>query len=204
MNRLPKPISPRTAMLLTVAGLLLPLGPAFAHDGAGSHAFSLAAGFTHPLSGLDHLLAMLAVGLWAVRFQGSQRRAIPAGFLCGMLAGAALGMSGIALPGLEPGIAVSVALLGLLASITLRLPGWAGIGLALGFGLLHGAPHGLEIPATASALPYVLGMLAATAALLTAGIAGGVVLRNRLSDLAPRMAGGLIAVAGVAMLTFAG
>jgi urease accessory protein len=170
---------------------------AFAHPG---HADSgLAAGLIHPLAGLDHLLAMLAVGLWASQQQGTARWALPATFVLSLLAGGLLGFSGVGMPLLETGIAGSVLALGLLVALAVRPPLLlAGTVTAL-FALAHGLAHGLELPAQASPVGYAAGFVAATAALHAAGYALVRLLPQAAAPLV-RLAGALAAGTGAWLL----
>ncbi len=153
----------------TLLGLSLSLlaGSAAAHVGDHGNA-SFFAGFGHPLGGLDHLLAMLAVGLFAVRQSGSARYALPAGFVVAMLVGAGLSALGVTLPAVESGIALSVLVLGLLIAFLARLPMLLSLPLVAAFALFHGYAHHVEI-GQASLLTYVLGFALATALLHVAG-----------------------------------
>jgi urease accessory protein len=148
--------------------LLFPLAAispaALAHPGHGAEGF--VHGFAHPFGGLDHLLAMLAVGLWAARFSGTPRWILPLAFVTFMALG-----GGLALPMVEPMLAVSVLVLGLGAAIGSRVPVVAGALVTAGFALYHGQAHFAEIPAGASAAGFALGMLSATALLHGAGLA---------------------------------
>lgn len=179
-------------LMLFAAALLLP-APAFAHVGDGLH-HGLLAGFLHPFNGLDHLLAMVMVGLWAGLAGGAARLALPAGFLGGMAAGALLGFAGVAMPLTEPGILASIIVLGALAALAVRPPSVLGAALAAGFGLLHGQAHGTELLGGGA----LLGMLAGTAVLHAAGLA----LASPVAPWARRAAqaaGGATAVAGVVL-----
>ncbi|MEC9483672.1 MAG: HupE/UreJ family protein [Halomonas sp.] len=147
-----------------------------AHDGAGHGGFL--AGLLHPMLGLDHLLAMLAIGLWSVRQQGSLRRFMPLLMLVGMWGGAAMAWSGLALPGVETGIALTVLLAGVLVATLVRLPGVLGGGLVTAFMLLHGHAHGSELPAGASLLTYLIGFSLATLAIAFAGKGIGALLHG--------------------------
>lgn len=144
-------------------------GPAFAHSG---HAFTFAAGLSHPFSGADHLLAMALVGVWAAAFGGARAWAWPASFVAALSVGALLGHAGVAAPGLETMIALSVSALGLL--VASRAPASLALGIAAlaPLGLLHGIAHGAEAPDGAFAL-YVAGFVAASAALHACGLAAG-------------------------------
>lgn len=148
------------------------------------------AGFVHPFAGLDHLLAMVAVGLWAAQFGGRWLWAIPLAFVTAMIAGGALGFAGLTLPLLEPMIAASVLALGLLIVLRIRVH-MAGLMLVAAFALAHGVAHGSELPAAASALPYAAGFVLTTALLHALGLAAGLQAR-----MAARWAGAPIAMAG--------
>jgi len=143
---------------LLVAALLLIATPAQAHTGPMA---GFAAGFAHPLLGLDHLLAMLAVGLWAARIGGHARWAVPLAFVAAMALGAALPV-----PMAEPGILASVLILGLLAFWAPRLPLWAPAAVVALFALAHGHAHGTEVPGVTAAIGFLL----ATAALHGLGL----------------------------------
>jgi len=149
--------------------VILPLalgfsGLAMAHPG-GHGLPGLLGGLAHPLTGLDHLAAMLAVGLWAGSGGRARTWSPVAAFLVFMACGALSGMNGIHVPGVEAGIAASVLVMGLLVATLVRLPASVSFALVGGFALFHGAAHGAEAPAAASPLLYGLGMLVATAAL---------------------------------------
>ncbi len=176
------------------AALIAAPALALAHDGAHPGAGFLA-GLVHPLGGLDHVAAMLAVGLWAAIIGGRALWAYPAAFLAAMLAGGALGLSGLALWGVEHAIVGSVIALGALAALSVRAPLAVALPLIALFGLAHGAAHGLEGP-SGGALGYVAGFALATAALHGAGIALGVGL-SRNGAWAARAAGGGAALTGL-------
>ncbi|WXL27012.1 HupE/UreJ family protein [Ectopseudomonas mendocina] len=150
----------------SLLGLTLLLSPAlaFAHPGHEQHA-GLLAGLTHPLFGLDHLLAMLAVGLWAAQQSGAARWALPLTFVCSMLVGGLLGFAGVEIPLMETGIAASVLAFGLLVAVAIRLPMAIALSLTALFALTHGVAHGLELPDASSPWGYAIGFVAATAAL---------------------------------------
>lgn len=170
---------------------------AWAHgQGAHTHDAGLIAGMLHPLSGLDHLLAMVAVGLWAAREGGRAPWLLPASFVAAMGVGAALGTAGIVFAGLEGGIALSVLMLGLLVALRRHMPLPLAAGLTGLFALFHGMAHGQEMPLAASPWGYALGMLAATALLHGVGVFAGI----RLRALYLGMAGAAISLAGLGML----
>jgi urease accessory protein len=179
------------ALALLAAALLLP-APAFAHVGDGLH-HGLMAGFLHPFSGADHLLAMVMVGLWAGLSGGAARLALPGAFLGAMALGGLLGFAGVALPGVEAGILASVIVLGALSALAVRLPLALGMALVAGFGLLHGAAHGVELGGVA-----LLGAVGGTAVLHGAGLALG----NTAAPWgrrAAQLAGGATAMAGLVL-----
>lgn len=151
--------------------LMLP-SVAQAHPGHGA-ATGLASGLAHPLLGLDHLCAMVAVGLWAAQRGGRALWAVPLAFVSAMTLGALAGTSGYAIPFAEQGIAASVLILGILIASAIRLPLAGSVILVGTFALFHGFAHGAEIPSTASGLAYGTGMVITTAGLHLSGIAAG-------------------------------
>ena len=161
--------SPRLAL---AAGLVLTPALAFAHPG-GPHIHGLLDGFAHPLSGFDHLAAMVAVGLIAANLGGRALWLVPASFVGAMLLGAGLGIAGLALPAVEIGIAASLVVFGLVLALRLPLPTLAAMGLVAAFALFHGFAHGIEAPMGASGLAYMAGFALATAALHGLGVALG-------------------------------
>ncbi len=186
--------------ILAIPLLILVSSAAYAHP--GHSAAGLAAGLAHPFLGLDHLLAMAAVGLWAAQGGGKRIWLLPAAFMSMLAAGAAAAMQWqIQLP-LETGIALSVLALGLLAALSLRLPLAFSVALAALFGLFHGYAHGLELPASAAPLEYALGFLIATAALHASGIAAGIAARRQHAAIA-RLLGAAIAASGAYFLAVA-
>ncbi len=184
--------------LLTVA-VLLAASPAFAHPG---HALGLpgggfAAGFAHPFSGLDHVLAMLAVGLWAALRGGAARFAWPAAFVVALAAGFALTQAGFVVPQIETMIAASVVLLGAAIALGVSAPVLLGAAAIAAFGIAHGAAHGMELHG--APLPFAAGFTAASGLLHLAGFG----LAHALDALATRwpvrLAGAGIAAAGLAI-----
>jgi urease accessory protein len=188
------------AKFLTALFLLAASSSAFAHPGHDVSGF--AAGLMHPYSGLDHLLAMVAVGLWAAQVGGRKLWLLPVTFMAMLAAGAGIAMQWQALPLVEAGIAVSVLALGLLVALSLQLPASFSVSITGLFGLLHGYAHGLELPASAAPVEYALGFLAATATLHLVGIMLGIATR-RNSALLPRLLGSAIAVSGACLLVSA-
>ena len=179
---------------------LLAAAPALAHS-ESSVAGGFLAGFTHPLYGLDHLLAMVAVGLWGA-FLGRQLIYIlPVIFPTVMAGGAILGMAGFELPPVELGIALSVLLLGGLIAAAQKLPIWAASAIVAVFAIFHGFAHGQELPVAADPVGYSAGFVLSTGLLHVAGIALGALTNlPRPFALIPRLLGGLIALAGLFFL----
>ena len=172
--------------------------PALAHTGL-EHATSFSSGFLHPLTGPDHVLAMVAVGLWAGVNGGRAVWAWPVAFVSVMLVGGALGMMGVALPMVEPGILASVIVLGLLVLTAARVPVVVGALLVGVFAILHGYAHGAELPTAAAAISYSAGFALATALLHAAGLGIAFLSAREGGSLLVRAAGGLVAACGVAL-----
>ncbi|MCX7110566.1 MAG: HupE/UreJ family protein [Proteobacteria bacterium] len=179
-----------------IAGMLFT--PAvFAHT-VGAHGAGFAGGLAHPFFGLDHLLAMIAVGLWASQLGGSAMRRVPVAFVTAMAGGAVLANPAMDVSWLETAIAGSVLALGLMVAFRLRLPSLPGLVAVAVFALFHGFAHGLEMPQTASPLGYGLGFLLATASLHLAGIFLGLAMGRKRFML---QAGGVaIAAAGLLLM----
>jgi urease accessory protein len=185
---------------LVAAAALLP-SVALAHPGHGDGGF--VQGLLHPATGLDHVLAMVAVGMLAAHLGGRALLWVPASFLALMVVGGAVGMAAFPIPRAETGIALSVIVLGLAVALRLNLPTLLAAGLAGVFALFHGYAHGIEMPAAASILSYGAGFLAATALLHLVGIGLGLTLNRTGATAARRIAqlsGGAIALAGVALI----
>lgn len=188
--------------LAALATAVLP-ATAMAHTGAGETS-GLMHGFLHPIGGLDHILAMVAVGMFAACLGGRALWLVPAAFVTMMAFGGWLGVEGVQVPYVEAGIAASVIVLGLAVAARITLPAAAAATLVGVFAIFHGHAHGAEMPLDASGLSYAAGFMIATALLHGAGIAlgvGGIKIGNR-SDLALRASGGGMAALGLAM--FAG
>ena len=156
-------------LALTLLVLVLGSGTAFAHPGHGTAA-SFAAGVAHPLSGLDHIAVMVAVGLWAALKGGRALWVWPAAFVGVMLIGGALGMAHVAVPLVEPGILASVVALGLMVALAIDLPVAAGAAIVAVFALLHGHAHGTEVAETLSGAEYIAGFALATVTLHGVGV----------------------------------
>lgn len=187
---------PGMLALLVAVPTLLHAHP-FHGDVAG-----LAGGLGHPFSGLDHILAMLAVGIWGAQKGGTARWALPLSFVAVMAAGGALGAAGVGIPMVEEGIIVSVLLFGVLIATAVRVPIGASIAIVALMGLFHGHAHGAEMPADASGLLYGLGFIAATAILHLIGIAMGSGAGRLSTVRGARLAGGAIALGGLCMIIF--
>lgn len=184
-------------------GLLLLAGAAQAHVGPDAgHTATFFNGLAHPVSGMDHLLAMVAVGLWSAVAMPAQRWLAPAVFVGAMTVGALLAHLGLALPlgdSLEWLIAGSVVLLGALLLSGAALPAAAGLALIGTSALFHGTAHGLEMAVGASFVAYGAGFVVATSLLHFGGVGLGVVL-HKVRAVLPRVAGALIGGAGVFLL----
>jgi urease accessory protein len=183
--------------LILSAALLLAPTAALAHTGHGTTA-SLFAGLAHPISGLDHLTVMLAVGALAAVKGGRALWLWPASFVGVMIAGALLGMAQVQLPLVEPAILASMVVLGLLVALAVNLPTWLGAIVIGVSALFHGHAHGAEAVGVGAAA-YMIGFIAATAALHLAGI--GAVFGLRSASLQPlvRIAGAACALVGASL-----
>jgi len=186
-----------------LAALVLAPSLAFAHPGAGQ-AVGFAHGFSHPMSGLDHILAMIMVGVVAWQLGGRAVWMVPATFVAVMGLGGALGMMGISIPFVESGIALSVIVLGAVIALNVRAPVAVAAGLVGLFAIFHGHAHGSEMPAAAAGMSYAAGFMIATATLHAIGLAMGFAIA-RAGDaqgaFVTRSAGGVAALAGVGLLT---
>lgn len=179
--------------------LLVASGVAQAHTFGLPH-MDFATGFAHPVGGLDHVLAMVAVGLWAAQLGGRALWLVPSTFVLTMAIGGTFGFFGIQLPLIETGIAGSVLILGVLVALAFRLPLVASVALIGVFAVFHGYAHGAEMAAESSALWYSLGFMLATALLHGAGIGVGLLARRGAAARWLRFGGAAIAAAGVALL----
>lgn len=198
-------MSRRLTTLRAAAALVATLLPtaAWAHVGVGStHGF--VHGFVHPVTGIDHVLAMVAVGLFAANLGGRALWAVPLTFVSVMAVGGALGVAGIAVPFVETGIAFSVIVLGLAVALRWQWPVAAAMALVGVFAIFHGHAHGAEMPVDASGLEYGVGFMLATALLHVVGIGLGLGVARFGRVYSPRVVqigGAAMAVAGVGILT---
>lgn len=176
------------------AALLLP-SLAFAHVGIGETGGFLH-GIVHPFGGLDHLCAMLAVGLWAAQHGGHAIWAVPLSFLGVMALAGAFGMLGVQIPFVETGVVISVLLLGVLIATSVQLPLAASIFIGGLFAIFHGHAHGAQMPTALSGFSYGAGFLVATAVLHACGISFGIALQKIASPTFVRFAGMAIALSG--------
>lgn len=171
--------------------------PAFAHLNPEEHG-SFMAGFSHPLFGADHILAMVAVGIWAAQIGGRAFWVVPSAFVGTMAVGFLMALGGIDLPFVEPAILASVIALGLLVAMAARLPASAAAAVVGVFALFHGHAHGGEL-GSAGALQFGVGFVIATALLHVAGLALGLGIA-RLGMIASRVIGALTALAGLSLV----
>jgi len=179
--------------------LLLPAAPALAHTGKLSGGFL--SGFAHPVFGPDHVVAMVAVGLWGAFLGPPAIYLLPVVFPLVMAAGGMLGILKVPLPGTEIGIAISAIVLGLMVATAAHPRLWVAAAIVGAFAIFHGHAHGAELPAGADALAYSAGFVIATGLLHLTGIAFGLLARWPAGILAVRTAGALIACAGAVFLS---
>jgi urease accessory protein len=176
--------------------------PAFAHSGGGfSGGFT--GGFAHPIFGPDHVVAMVAVGLWGAFLGAPAIWLLPIVFPLVMAGGGVLGIVGVPLPGVEIGIAASALVLGLMVATAARPPLWIAAVLVGAFAIFHGYAHGAELPPGGDAVAYSIGFVLATGLLHLVGISFGLLARWPAGRVAVRMAGGAIAFAGAVFLSSA-
>jgi urease accessory protein len=188
----------------TLLALVLALTPslALAHVGVGETS-GVAHGFMHPISGTDHILAMVAVGLFAAHLGGRALWLVPLSFVAMMAFGGVLGMAGIGLAYVEVAIGLSVVVLGIIVAARVNPPVAIAMALVGFFAVFHGHAHGAEMPETASGLAYGVGFILATALLHASGLGVGILIGKagqRSSRTISQIAGGAMALAGVAML----
>lgn len=183
---------------LALAALAATAAPAFAHLNPEEHG-SFMAGFSHPLFGLDHILVMVAVGLWAAQIGGKALWGVPAAFVATMAIGFGLALAGVDLPFVEPAILASVVALGLLVAMAVKLDTAASAAIVAVFALFHGHAHGGEL-GSAGALEFGAGFVVATALLHVAGIGLGLgIARLSGGGAAARILGAVTALAGLVL-----
>jgi urease accessory protein len=184
---------------LALALILGTAGAAYAHTPGATDA-GLAEGFAHPLLGLDHLLAMVAVGLWAAQLGGRALWLVPVSFMAMMAVGGAAALAGIDLPAVEFGILGSLLALGALVAAAARLPVVLGAAFVGFFAFFHGHAHGAEMPAAASAGLYALGFISVTGLLHGIGVALGLYLQGAAARWIVRAGGAAVAATGLTLL----
>lgn len=186
-----------------LAAFALAPGLANAHTGLG-HVDGFAHGFAHPLGGLDHVLAMVMVGLFASQLGGRSRWLVPASFVSVMVLGGALGLAGIAVPFVELGIGLSIVVLGGVVAFNQQASVAVAMALVGFFAVFHGYAHGAEMPESASGLAYGAGFVLATATLHALGLGFGLLLDSKggaRGSFIIRLLGGLAAMAGVGVVS---
>jgi len=191
----------RFLQLATLAAFLAPTA-ALAHVGVGNTS-GFMHGFMHPLSGLDHQLAMILVGLFAYRLGGRALWLVPLTFVSVMAMGGFLGVVGVPIPFVEVGIALSVVVLGAIVALGVKAPLAVAMGAVGLFAIFHGHAHGSEMPLDASGLAYGVGFMLATAVLHAVGIGMGFLIgmsSKTCGNNVYRVAGGLASIVGVALL----
>jgi len=184
---------------VTLLMLVAPGGLAHAHVQTGE-ASGFLTGVGHPVSGLDHVVAMTAVGLWGAQLGAPALWLLPVTFPMMMALGGLVGLLGVALPGLEVGIAASAVVLGLVVMFALRPPLAVAVALVAVFAIFHGHAHGTELPPGQSALLYSMGFVVATGCLHGVGIAIGVIHRWRWGQTLLRAVGAVVALAGIVFM----
>ncbi len=185
--------------LFVLACLLVP-GLALAHVGQGDISGGLVAGFKHPISGLDHVVAMVAVGIWGAQLGAPAIWVLPVTFPLVMAMGGVLGALGVGLPGVETGIALSALGLGAMVLFAARPPLWVAGIMVAAFAICHGYAHGAELPESANPISYALGFVLATGTLHALGIFLGVAKRWPMGGRALQASGAAIAACGVYFL----
>jgi urease accessory protein len=179
--------------------LLLWPTSAFAHI-LGDQAGGFISGFEHPISGLDHIVAMVSVGLWGAQLGAPAIWLLPVTFPIVMAFGGMLGLMGVPLPGTEIGIALSAIGLGAMVATEARPPLWIAAALVGFFAIFHGHAHGTELPPDESGVLYSIGFVVATGMLHLTGIGIGLIHRWKAGEVTLRLAGAGVAVTGCMFL----
>jgi urease accessory protein len=185
--------------LATLALMLLAPTLAHAHTETGSIG-GFISGFLHPLTGPDHIAAMVAVGIWGAYLGAPAMWLLPVIFPLVMAFGGALGVLGVPLPGVETAIALSGVILGMMIALVVRPPLWVAALMVGFFAIFHGHAHGTELPQAANAVTYAVGFVVATGLLHLCGIAVGLLIKWPWGRVAVRACGGVIAATGFAFL----
>jgi len=196
-NQTRNPLTSLKFPLLLASLALLP-ALAQAHHLPGQTG-GFASGLGHPLHGLDHILAMVAVGLWAAQSGGRSLWLLPLTFISLMTVGGALGLMGVQMPMVEAGILASVLILGVLIAAAARLPLAAGMTVVGLFAVFHGHAHGTEIPHAVSGVSYGIGFVLATLGLHACGLGLGLAAQNRFNVPVIRFAGAAVVIAGLCL-----
>jgi urease accessory protein len=186
-------------LLAALAAIVVLNTPAFAHTAPGQ-AQGFITGFLHPLSGPDHILAMVAVGIWGSQLGRPAIWVLPVAFPLVMSFGGALGVRGVPLPGVEIGVAASALVLGIMIALSARPPLWIAAVIVGAFAIFHGHAHGTELPKAASPLTYALGFVLATGLLHVCGILIGLINFWPSGARVLRVTGGFIAAIGAVLL----
>lgn len=184
-----------TSNLFLTAALAVLAGPALAHTGEGL-AGGLLSGFLHPILGWDHVVAMVAVGLWGAVLGAPAMWVLPVVFPLVMAFGGALGVMGIPIPAIETGIALSGVVLGLLVAFFVKAPLWVAAVIVGAFAIFHGHAHGTELPEAANPLAYGVGFVVGTGLLHAIGIGLGLFTGHAAGRMVVRAAGVVIAAVG--------
>ena len=189
------------ALIASAAMALLTMNSvsAFAHTGEGI-AGGFASGFLHPIFGLDHVVAMVAVGLWGAFLGAPAIWLLPIIFPLVMSVGGALGVAEVPLPGVETWIAASAIVLGLCVAFALKPPLWVAALIVGAFAIFHGHAHGTELPSAASPIAYAVGFVVATGLLHLCGIGFGLLSRSSTGRYAVQAVGAVIAAVGIAFM----
>lgn len=188
-----------STVLIEVLFLVLGVSTASAHTGNDT-ASGFVSGFTHPFFGADHIVAMVAVGLWGAFLGAPAVWLLPVVFPSVMALGGALGVMGVPIPAIETGIALSGVVLGLMVLTAARPPLWVAAVMVGGFAIFHGHAHGTELPNSASPLTYSMGFVISTGLLHLSGIALGLLTRWPWGRILVRAGGGAIAAVGLGFL----
>jgi urease accessory protein len=183
--------------------ILLTLSAAAAAHSTAGVAGGLVSGLLHPLMGPDHVVAMVAVGLWGAFLGAPAIWLLPVVFPLVMALGGVLGLAGIPVPGVEIGIALSAIVMGAMVIFAARPPLWIAAVIVAGFAIFHGHAHGTELPEASNPLAYSLGFVISTGLLHLAGIAFGLLTRWPAGKIAVRAGGGVIAAVGAIFLVYA-